>query len=73
MIRVMLFAALLPLGAALASCADPYTISQQSIDRGISNDIEEARRPAASNLRPVWPTEPPPVANGGYLPPYPPR
>jgi hypothetical protein len=63
------------LGAALllasAACTIDHDVSQESIRRGIANDIDETRRPAASDSRPVMPNVAPPIQDGGQAPSFP--
>jgi hypothetical protein len=68
----MLRIAAAALGAALvlgaAACTVDRNVSERSIQRGIANDIEESRRPATTDARPVMPSVPPPIAEPGPVP-----
>jgi hypothetical protein len=66
----MLRTALASLGAAvlLTACSVDRDVSQDSIRRGIANDIDEARRPASTDARPVMPSAAPPIENTAPVP-----
>jgi hypothetical protein len=68
----MLRIAALALGAALVlgtgACTVDRDVSQSTLQRGIDNDIEESRRPATTDARPVMPSVPPPITVPGPVP-----
>ena len=57
-----------PLLLAAAACAVDRDVSQDAIRRGISTDIDEARRPASTDARPILPEAVPPISNAGQAP-----